>query len=203
MVSWDFRNMIYNLEGIGLLEVLVPFLLVFTIIYAVLQKTKILGKTEDGKPKKNFNVVIALVMALAVVVTSATGQYSGQPSVVDIINTSIPGVALVAIAIVMVLILIGVFGKELDIGASNYGGIFVILSFLIIGFIFASAADLFDRSYIPSWLTFIYDSQFQALIVAIVVFGLIIYLITKEDKPKGKDDSNALKEFKMMLKEPK
>ena len=203
MASWDFTNLIYNLNGMGILQVLIPFILVFTIVYAVLQKTKILGKDENGKPRKNFNVVIALVMALAVVVTSLTGQYSGYPSVVDIINGSLPQVALIAIAIVMVLLLIGVFGKELDIGASNYGGWVIILSFVVIAFIFASAANVFNQSMVPSWLAgIVYDTQFQSLVIALIVFGLIIMFITKEDKPKTADDKSALKELKMMLKNP-
>ena len=44
------------MENIGIVDVLLPFLLIFTIIFAVLQKTKILGES-----KKNFNVIIIYI----------------------------------------------------------------------------------------------------------------------------------------------
>ena len=47
------------LESYGFTDALLPFLLIFTIVFAVLQKTNILGKD-----KKNFNVILALVLAL-------------------------------------------------------------------------------------------------------------------------------------------
>jgi hypothetical protein len=199
--AWDFRNMIYSLEQIGVLDVIMPFILIFTIIYAVLQKTKILGKDANGKPKKNFNVIISLVMALAVVIPHVTGRNLYGISVVDIINTALPNVALVAVIIVMILLTIGVFGKEFDIG-EGFGGIFVILAFLVIGFIFAASAGLFRYGTLPYWLYFIYDSQFQALVVTLLVFGVIIYFITKEEKTDKTKDKNFMTELNKMIKNP-
>ena len=52
-----FDEAIMQLQQMGVLDVLLPFLLVFTIVFAVLQKTKILGTEKVGdeqKPKKNF-----------------------------------------------------------------------------------------------------------------------------------------------------
>ncbi|PIN81150.1 hypothetical protein COV13_02140 [Candidatus Woesearchaeota archaeon CG10_big_fil_rev_8_21_14_0_10_32_9] len=178
-----------------------PFILIFTIIFAVLQRTKILGKDEEGKPRKNFNVIISLVMALAVVIPHVTGRYPYGLSVVDIINEALPNVALVAVIIVMILLIIGVFGKELDIGGSSFGGIFVILAFLVILFIFGTSAGWFDNN-LPSWLYFLQDPQLQALVVTLLVFGIVIWLITKEDKPKTGNDTNLLKEINKMIKNP-
>ena len=39
------------LVDIGLLDVILPFLLVFTIIFATLQRTRVLGE-EEGEPKR-------------------------------------------------------------------------------------------------------------------------------------------------------
>jgi len=200
--SWDFRNMIYSLEQVGVLDVIMPFILIFTIVYAVLQKAKILGKDENGRPRKNFNVIIALVMALAVVIPHVTGRNLYGISVVDIINTALPNVALVAVIIVMILLTIGVFGKEFDI-SQGYGGFFVVAAFLIIGFIFAASAGWFRQGSLPNWLYFIYDSQFQALVVTLLVFGVIIYFITKEEMaPNDPRNKNFLTEMNKMIKNP-
>ena len=201
MVYWYFRYLMYMLENMGIVDVIMPFILIFTIIFAVLQRTKILGKDEEGKPRKNFNVIISLVMALAVVIPHVTGRYPYGLSVVDIINEALPNVALVAVIIVMILLIIGVFGKELDIGGSSFGGIFVILAFLVILFIFGTSAGWFDNN-LPSWLYFLQDPQLQALVVTLLVFGIVIWLITKEDKPKTGNDTNLLKEINKMIKNP-
>ena len=200
MAYWDFRNLMYSFEQMGILDVLLPFTLIFTIIFAVLQKTMILGKDEKERPRKNFNVIIALAMALGVVIPHVTGRYPQNQDVVVIINNALPNVSLIAVAIVMVLLIIGVFGKRMDIGESKVGGLFAILAILIVAVIFMAAAGIFDRAYMPSWLYFIYDPQFQSLVVALLVFGLIIGWITKSDDTDLKEKDSWIDQFKKTLK---
>lgn len=54
------------LVNIGLLDVILPFALAFTVLYAILEATKVLGE-EKGKPKTKLNIITAFVMALLVV----------------------------------------------------------------------------------------------------------------------------------------
>ena len=61
-----FRGIIGFLEQIGIYDVILPFLLVFTIIFAILEKTKVLGtETIEGKryTKKNINAMVAFVIS--------------------------------------------------------------------------------------------------------------------------------------------
>jgi hypothetical protein len=60
----DFGSAIGLLEGIGLLEVILPFLLMFGLVYAILAKTRIAGDKAD------LNAVIALVVAFIVTLSS-------------------------------------------------------------------------------------------------------------------------------------
>ena len=65
MVS-AFRGMIEFLDKIGVYDVILPFLLVFTAVFSILEKTRILGmETIDGKEytRKNQNSMLAFVMA--------------------------------------------------------------------------------------------------------------------------------------------
>lgn len=186
MTYFDFRGLIFSLERMGLLDVILPFLLIFTVIFAVLQKSKILDG-GDATMMKKYNVVVALVMAFAVVIPHVTGAYRGFTSPVDIINNALPAVSVVLIAIVMFLLLIGVFGKQLDIGADGgVGGFVTLVAVGTVGTIFAISAGWLDRG-LPRWLDFLRDPQLQALIVVIVVFGLLIKFITAEEK-ETKDD---------------
>lgn len=187
MVNLDFRNLIWELERIGLLEVILPFLLIFTIIFAVLQKSKILDTGNEGMMKK-YNIVVAIVMAFAVIIPHVTGAYQGFRSPVDVINNALPAISVVIIAIIMFLLLLGVFGKRFDIGEN--GGVSGFVTFTAIGTvltIFAISAGWFDRG-LPDYLQFIrVDPTLQALIVVILVFGLLIKFITSEPS-KDKDD---------------
>jgi len=201
MAYLDFRNLMYSLDNMGVLEVLLPFLLVFTIVFAVLQKTKILGKDDKDRPRKNYNVIISLVMGLAVIIPHVTRAYRPGTDPVNIINTAIPTVSIVLIAIIMVLLVIGAFGKRMDIGESKVGGWFTILAILIVVVIFLAATNVFQRAYLPNWLYFLYDPNFQALVVAIIVFGLLIGWITKDDKSDEKKNRSTLfDEFRKTLK---
>jgi len=189
---------IFKLQEIGIMDVLLPFILVFTIVFAVLQKTKILGHEEgnDKKPKKNFNAAIALVMALAVVVPHITGSYPTPGSdVVNIINLALPNISVVLIAVVMMLLMIGVFGGDVSIFKSGLGGWAVAFAIAATVFIFGTAAYWWE---LPMWMGFLYDSDTQALIVILLVFGALIAFITADDTTKDKTKPTFIEQLGQM-----
>ncbi len=67
------------LDSWGLTDVMLPFLLIFVVIFAVLQKSNILG---EGKRK--YNLVFSLVVGMLVVVPHVTGRYPAGKDVVEI-----------------------------------------------------------------------------------------------------------------------
>ena len=167
-----------NLDSWGLTDVLLPFLLIFVIIYAILQKTKILG---EGR--KNLNAVIALVVALLVVVPHATGRYSGYADPVQIINDSLPQVSVVLVAVIFLLILIGVFGQEqVFLGVSMPGWV-AFFAFATIVAIFGGSAGWWNGTF-NYYLENLLGDEYIAIIVMILVFGLIIAWITSDSKER-------------------
>lgn len=199
-----------QLYDIGILDILLPFILIFTLIFAILQRTKVLGRDEDGKPMKNFNVVIALVMALAAVIPhvlwgtgNARSPYlaNGFIDVVQVINNALPNVSLIVVAILMFLIVVGIWGKNVEIGGTTFGGIITMLSIVAIVVIFAIAAGWMGQ--LPRGFRFLMDSQTQALVVVILVFGLIIrFIVGPSDKDKkDKDKKNFFEKFAEGLKD--
>lgn len=169
------------------LRYILPFLLVFTIIYAILAKTKILGGDEN---KKSFNVIVALVMALAFVVPSITGEYAYQNDPVRILNDAIPGVAIVTVAILMVLLVIGAFGKNLDISENKTGGIFAWFGVGAVAAIFLIAAGYIRN--LPYWLDWLAYSYNQTLIVSLLVLGIVIWFIVRDPENDTDDDSPGI-----------
>ena len=72
MVS-TFRGALEFFEDIGIYDVILPFLLIFTIVFAILEKTKVFGTEEiEGTKytKKNLNAMASFVISFMVIASS-------------------------------------------------------------------------------------------------------------------------------------
>lgn len=167
-----FSNFIYWLDFWGVREIILPFILIFTIFFAVLQKVHLFGKKD-----KKYNVAIALAVALLVIIPHATGGYPPNMDVVNIINDSIPEVALLVIVVVMLLMMIGIgFGTTYGIAITGWVSL---IAAIVLIFIFVGAMT-------PLPILQYIDPSIQALIVILLVFGLIVWFVTYEPKkPKS------------------
>ena len=183
-----FQNGIIALERIGLTDVLLPFLLIFTLVFAILQKTELLGKD-----RKNFNVMLSLIMALAVIIPHVTGSYPGV-DVVNVINAALPNVSLLIVLVLMVLLLVGIFGGGPVWKGNRLSGIVALISFVVVIYIFGAAANFWNMS---NNFQFLKDPDTQAVVVVVLVFAILVWYITKEEKPEG---SRILKDFGEMFK---
>jgi hypothetical protein len=163
-----FSNFVYWLDYWGVRDIILPFILIFTIFFAMLQKIHLFGATDS----KKYNMVISLAVALLVVIPHALGAYPPEADVINIINDSIPEVALLVVVVVLVLMMLGMIaGKEVKFAGVLpwVSGISVVLLL----FIFADAIFPFGISnYI--------DPAIQSLIVILLVFGLLIYWVAGE-----------------------
>ena len=178
----DFEIFIQSLESWGVADVLLPFLLIFTVVYAVMQKTEIMGKD-----KKNLNIIIALVLGLSVVIPHVTDSYPAGADVVDMINVALPQIGLVAVAFIMLLILVGIYGGEW-IGTSLSGWM-ALISGIAVLVIFGGVAGWWESG----WLYNIFGEDAISLFVMLIIFGLIIWFITKEKSEPGKKLVDTLK----------
>lgn len=171
-----FNQLAYYFQNYGVMDFLLPFLLVFTIVFAVMQKTKILGD------KKNFNVIIALVLALLFVIPHIMGSYPLGYDPVQVMNEVLPSISLVAIAAIMLLLLMGIFGAGFA-KASTPIIAFAAIAFVV--YIFGASLDIWTGPTDAfSWWT----PETTELMLIILVFGLVVWFITKEpSKGKGMD----------------
>ncbi|MFA6088568.1 MAG: hypothetical protein WC755_01770 [Candidatus Woesearchaeota archaeon] len=165
-------DLIDVLYSYGVYDVVIPFLLVFTIIFAFLQKTMILGK-KNGKPITKYNVIISLVMGILVL---------RIPLISQIFQNALPKVGVTIIAILMFFILIGMFTNS-ETGMPKAGflrTVILVLPALAVGYYFLSEVyDYFPYAY------FITDN-IQTIIV-IAIFAVIIFAITSGDDKKEYD----------------
>lgn len=170
-----FEEFIQSLDSWGIVDVLLPFLLIFTIIFAILQKSRILGQD-----KKNMNVAIATIIGLLVVIPHVMGTYPEGADVVDIMNAALPNISIVLIAIIALLLIMGVFGFEMP--ASISGGLVAIVILGVL-YIFGAAAGWWGDW---NWVTITFGEDAVTIAIIILVFAVLIWFITKEE---GKGES--------------
>ena len=169
--GFEFNDFFMALDRVGVMEFLV-FLLIFTIIFAVLDKTKILGEA-----KKNMNIGIALIFALIVVITHATGNYPAGYDPVEIIIKALPQVSLIVVAVIALMILIGVFAHDrimLGLSAPGWVGLFSVIAIIVI---FGGAAGWWTTGFMD-WLENNFGKDILAIVIMILVFGIIIAFVT-------------------------
>ncbi|MBI2660406.1 hypothetical protein HYX07_04550 [Candidatus Woesearchaeota archaeon] len=172
------EGFVRTLESWGLTDVMLPFLLIFVIVYAILQKTKILGEA-----RKNLNVIIGIVVALLVVIPHVTGRFPADSDPVLIINDALPQVSIVLVAVIFLLILIGVFGQEYVFLGVTMPGWITLVSLITIVLIFGGSAGWWDSGFGTTLENF-FGTEGVAIFIMLVVFGLIIAWITSDSKEK-------------------
>ncbi len=160
-----------SLARMGVWDIVLPFMLVFTVVYAVLSTLTLFNQNN-----KKFATVISLIIALGVVIPHAIGAYPPGANVVLIINTALPNVALIAVAILGLFILLGLFGIKLELMGAPIMSVVVFLCIGAIVYVFGSASGA--RYRIPPFLNFLSHPDTQALLIVIVVFGLLVKFIT-------------------------
>lgn len=183
--AYNLEEFVRILDSWGLTDVMLPFLLIFVVIFALMAKTRILG--ED---KKKYNLVVALVIALLVVIPHVLNYYPPESDVVEIMNTALPQVSLIAVAVIMLLILVGLFGGEAKWMGSSLSGWIAIVAFIVIIIIFGGAAGWWENW---SWFYDFFGAETVAIIVMILIFAIIVWWVTRgEGKEK---EANALSQL--------
>ncbi|MDP3698994.1 MAG: hypothetical protein Q8R47_05395 [Nanoarchaeota archaeon] len=173
MVIGSFTNLAQYFQAYGVMDFLLPFILVFTIIFAVTAKLALF------KDHKQFQVVIALVLALMFVVPHITGTYPLGYDPVQVMNESLPSISLVSIAAIMVLLLMGIFGADFTAAAAPFIA-FISLGFVV--YIFGASLKLWRGPYdIFYW----WSSDVTELMIVLLIFGLVVWFIVKEPKKPG------------------
>ncbi|MBU4242245.1 MAG: hypothetical protein KKA65_00880 [Nanoarchaeota archaeon] len=166
------------LKDFGFFDVILPFLLVFTIVFAILEKTRIFGSEEiDGKPypKKNLNAMIAFVMGFFVVAAR---------QVVESLQVSLPNVALVLIIAVSFMMLAGSFmGDETFSFKGKWAQFLTLIMFIAVVLIFLNSLGWLDVI-----IDFInkYTGEVLVPAVLIIVILLAIFFVVG-GKPKAEE----------------
>ncbi|MBI5392055.1 hypothetical protein HZB00_03575 [Candidatus Woesearchaeota archaeon] len=131
-VPFSFRDFIDFMVESGVYTYFLPFILVFAIFFAILEKTKVFGESQRG-----VNVIVSVVAGLLILV---------QPGIIDTINTFLPRVSLIMVVILMGLLVISmVAGKKYE-GIKGWLFGLTIIGIVIAFFLALSPSQLIDPS---------------------------------------------------------
>jgi hypothetical protein len=175
------------LQDFGFFDVVLPFLLVFTIVFGVLEKTRIFGteKLSDGKEysKKNIDAMVAFSIAFFVIASK---------EIVTSIQESLPMVSLILVAIICFLMLVGAFTsskEEFDFykmfghgWAAAFAGIFIVVLVLIFFESFGWLTPIWD------YFTGIGEEVFITIVFLIISIGIMVWIFSTGGGKSGGSD---------------
>ena len=187
MADSVFRGVLDFFMKLGIYDVILPFLLTFSIFFAILERTKVLGTEKAEGPgggeqttKKNLNAIVAFCAAFFIIASS---------KMVAIIQESLANIVLLVLILVSFLLLIGTFHSEKDevLLDGTWKKFMMFAAFVGVVLIFLHAIPTSDGQ---PWLEYAYDyvidnfdsTAVSAIILTLFVVGIMVWL-TKEPKP--------------------
>jgi hypothetical protein len=156
------------LADIGLLEVVLPFFLVFTITYAVLQRTQVFG-LDGTKPKTKLNAMVAFVMGFFAVLAT---------NLLNILNIMLFYFVLLLVIILLLALIFGLSGGEIK--SRLFIGITIFFAGLFLFFALAKAGFIDENAF---WTGF----AMPMLILGVIVYGIFYFF--KEEKPGARRET--------------
>jgi hypothetical protein len=174
-----FRNALVFFDQLGVYDVVLPFLLIFSLVFAMLEKTRVFGE-EKGHTRKNLNAMVAFCSAFLVVASS---------QLVAVINHTIAKAMVLLVMSILFMILVGSFSADkalvLDGGWHR--------TFMFIMFIGIALILLYNLG----WMQMVYGYASNNLTSPIVgSFGLLIVILgfmwyVTTDGNNKKDDKGS------------
>jgi len=175
------------IDQFGFFKVVLPFLLVFALVYAVVLKTKVLGDPTSNPWVKGVAAVIAFAAGFFVV---------AYTPVVGAIQTFVPEASFLILIVFFILLVLAMFGitterewgKSFPIALAVIGIIVVLIFLAIAGFSIGQSVPAlytysqFMMGMIPIELTEETISWLVAIVIILVIPIAIIYLITRSSK---------------------
>lgn len=161
----DFYELLGNFDQIGGFDLLLPFILVFTLVFAVLQKIKLFGE------KKNINMVVSLVIAIF---------FLNNTYLIFVLQQFLPNVSIILIVFLMFLLLLGIFAGETTFKDGMLGWAFIV-SLVAIGF--ALFSDMFSPVAgrgISGWWNDLIGPGNTGMVWALFFLVIFVFFITRD-----------------------
>lgn len=186
VASSVFGEWLTTLQGLGVFQYVLPFVLSFVIIYGILNKISLLGSEGNGD---KLHTVVAAVISLFIIVYTPAGASLGT-----LFTNYFGALAVVLVGVFGALILLGlVFGDDWkkmfkkDGGDSVRPGVFILVGLIVLSIFFGwgGLSYLFPGLNLNTGIPQIGTAN---MIGILVVVGTILFLMWALDL-RGGDSS--------------
>ena len=172
MAEISFVGAIELLRNLGLFSVILPIILVYAVVFGILERARIFTIEKDGKKvsRKELNAALALIIALL---------FIGAANLLGLVEKFLPFVGLISILAITFLMLVGLVTGDLDkmFSEGNMGtalkGVLIVATAIAFIFTFGMAAGWWDLS-IAQGLMFTGTGLFSPESLSVILFGLIL-----------------------------
>ncbi|USN45151.1 MAG: hypothetical protein H6502_03770 [Candidatus Woesearchaeota archaeon] len=167
------------MSDIGVYDVVLPFLVIFTLVYAFLEKTQFFGKETftnrntdktETTTRKNLNAMIAFSIALFVVASLQLVEY---------ISIMLSRTVLVLVIVFAFMLLYGALthdGSDKSFALEGWTKtFFLIFALIAVLVIFLDAVGWMD--YISRFIKSIWSNESGGAVVLLVLLGGIMWLV--------------------------
>lgn len=170
----------------GFVDAILPFILIFVLIFAILQKVA-LFKHGEG-PDRRINGILALVISAMVVVPHIVRMYPPEADPINMINQFLPQTGVLLLAVLCVMLLLGLAGAGIPSWLTAVVGL-IAAGFLVVMILMAVMPGFF-----PS-VGFLSDPATQALLIVLLTMGLIGWFIIREPEQRQTGQPSWLDEW--------
>ena len=164
-----YEEVIGLLVHIGLLDVILPFLFIYMLTYGILQRTKTLGG------KKNIDAMVAFCMGFIAVAAT---------QLLNILNILLAWAVMALVVVIMLSLILGLAGAKLEGNKYMIGLASAVFAIMILGGLFASGLITQDQ---------LQSAVLLPLIVSGALIGVLIYILSPDDKPKQNEPAKEKK----------
>ncbi|MBI4148148.1 hypothetical protein HY490_02550 [Candidatus Woesearchaeota archaeon] len=155
-------SVIRVLVDFGLVDVILPFVLVFAVVFGILEQTKVFGEQ-----RKNVNIVVALVAAMLVL---------ASVDVLSAVNRTASFLAVVLVTGLVVMMVLGVVGVQSFEKSKPL--MYVVLAVMVLGGLYILGAfEIVNRRSLTNYFL-------PAVLVFALFVGLVWAVLRAWPKPK-------------------
>lgn len=174
------QQLLTLLDQWGLRDLLIPFAIIFALVFALLQSMKIFKKGGTGTDKDEANRRINAVIAIGVALAALIPHYTGRGfDIILFMNVFLPHSFLLLFVVLLFLALVGSVSDIKKPKEHPFVGIIAIVAVIALVFIVLQSTQQVNYQF----LYFLNDPNMQALAIVVLVFGLVIWYIARKETP--------------------
>lgn len=183
-----YEGIMSVLKNFGFFDIILPFILIYALIFGILAKTQILGDPfeKDNEARARFvrSIISLISLSIAFLVV-------GAYNVVLRIQEFIPYAILYILSVFMLLVSMSAFylptgGQVKENEFENYRKVILVLSIIIFSILTLVSLGIISVQSIQSGLESGLNNEIIGLIIIFGFIGFVIYWITREGKKEEK-----------------